>query len=250
MSHIPYPDRFSLSLKENLFLAKKNLVAQIHHLSRFEDCKTTLLQTELIVNGQNVASASLDDIQTILNLKRGYQYVLGQLSGGAAADMQLLKKINLYVAFNDALAPGEFRTGSIGVSLPGGKRHEPPPLSEREIADLAGHIREQSGSVTEAAIRTMLVFMRSQIFWDGNKRTAMLFANAMMIGGGCGVLEIPEHIMPAFNEKLSAFYRSADDRDITGFLYEHCIFGIEYAPGRVPEQQVQNPAPSPFSFDF
>ena len=71
-----FPDKYNLSLKENIFLAKKVLVAQIHNLSRFENCQTTLLQTEQIINGQNVASASLGDIQTILNLKRAYQYVI------------------------------------------------------------------------------------------------------------------------------------------------------------------------------
>lgn len=100
-----YPDKYALSLKENLFLAKKVLVAQIHNLSRFENCQTTLLQTEQIINGHNVATASLGDIQTILHLKRAYQYTVQHLSDGLPADMTLLKKINNMVAQDDSLAP-------------------------------------------------------------------------------------------------------------------------------------------------
>ncbi|MDO4997335.1 MAG: Fic family protein [Neisseria sp.] len=223
-----YPNKFTLTLKENLFLAKKVLVAQIHHLSRFEDCKTTLLQTEQIINGQNVASVSLGDIQTILHLKRGYLYVLQHVLDGKAVDISLLKKINGIVAQEDSLAAGEFRTGSVGVTLFDGSRHTPKPMTEQEIDILFQQIKNQSHSNTEIAIRSMLAFMRNQIFWDGNKRTATLFANAMMMAGGCGVLEISEQILPQFNEKLSSFYQSANDCELMDFLYHNCIYGIEY----------------------
>ena len=223
-----FPDKYNLSLKENIFLAKKVLVVQIHNLSRFENCQTTLLQTEQILNGQNVASASLGDIQTILNLKRAYQYVIRHISDGFPVDISLLKKINSIVAQEDSLAPGDFRTGTVGVTLVDGSRHTPPAISEVEVQNLFGQIANRSRSTTETAIRSMLAFMRQQIFWDGNKRTATLFANALFIEKGCGILEISELQMPEFNEKLSAFYRTSDDSDVVAFLYQNCIFGIDY----------------------
>lgn len=223
-----FPDKYNHSLKENIFLAKKVLVAQIHNLSRFENCQTTLLQTEQIINGQNVASASLGDIQTILNLKRAYQYVMRHISDGLPVDIPLLKKINSIVAQEDSLAPGDFRTGTVGVTLVDGSRHTPPAMSEVDVQNLLGQIENRSNSTTETAIRSMLAFMRQQIFWDGNKRTATLFANAMLIEKGCGILEISELQMPEFNTKLSDFYRSGDDTDVATYLYQNCIFGIDY----------------------
>lgn len=223
-----FPDKYNLSLKENIFLAKKVLVAQIHNLSRFENCQTTLLQTEQIINGQNVASASLGDIQTILNLKRAYQYVMRHISDGLPVDIPLLKKINSIVAQEDSLAPGDFRTGTVGVTLVDGSRHIPPAMSEVDVQNLLGQIENRSNSTTETAIRSMLAFMRQQTFWDGNKRTATLFANAMLIEKGCGILEISELQMPEFNTKLSDFYRSGDDTDVATYLYQNCIFGIDY----------------------
>mgnify|MGYP001789253985 FL=1 len=223
-----FPDKYNLSLKENIFLAKKVLVAQIHNLSRFENCQTTLLQTEQILNGQNVASASLGDIQTILNLKRAYQYVIRHISDGFPVDISLLKKINSIVAQEDSLAPGDFRTVTVGVTLVDGSRHTPSAISKVEVQNLFGQIANRSRSTTETAIRSMLAFMRQQIFWDGNKRTATLFANAMLIEKGCGILEISELQMPEFNTKLSDFYRSGDDTDVATYLYQNCIFGIDY----------------------
>lgn len=223
-----FPDKYNLSLKENIFLAKKVLVAQIHNLSRFENCQTTLLQSEQIINGQNVASASLGDIQTILNLKRAYQYVMRHISDGLPVDIPLLKKINSIVAQEDSLAPGDFRTGTVGVTLVDGLRRTPSTISEVEVQNLFGQIANRSCSITETAIRSILAFMRQQIFWDGNKRTATLFANAMLIEKGCGILEISELQMPEFNTKLSDFYRSGDDTDVATYLYQNCIFGIDY----------------------
>ncbi|ENW7042021.1 hypothetical protein GCZ48_000229 [Neisseria gonorrhoeae] len=220
-----FPDKYKLSLEENIFLAKKVLVAQIHNLSRFENCQTTLLQTEQIINDKNVASASLEDIQTILNLKRAYQYVISHISNGEPVNISLLKRINNIVAKDDSLVPVDFRTGSVGVTLLDGSRHAPNPVKEIEVAR---NIGLQSGSTTEAAVRFMLYCMRQQVFWDGNKRTATLFANGLMMAGGCGILEISEMQMPRFNEKLSAFYRTGDDTDISKFVYQNCISGIDY----------------------
>ena len=39
-------------------------------------------------------------------------------------------------------------------------------------------------NATERAIEIMAYIMRSQLFWDGNKRSAMLFANQLMIQNG------------------------------------------------------------------
>ena len=124
--------------------------------------------------------------------------------------------------------PGEFRTGSVGVTLFDGSRHTPPAMTEAQVAELMHNMATRSSSTTETAIRTMLALMRQQVFWDGNKRTATLFANALMMEKGCGILEIAEAKMPEFNEKLSAFYRSGDDSEVAAFLYQYCISGIDY----------------------
>lgn len=46
-------------------------------------------------------------------------------------------------------------------------------------------------SKTEQAINVMLWVMQRQMFIDGNKRTAMLIANKLMIENGCGIISIP-----------------------------------------------------------
>ncbi|MDT2730614.1 Fic family protein, partial [Enterococcus gallinarum] len=139
-------------------------------------------------------------------------------------------RINRVVAAEDALFPGEIRTGGVEVSTIQG-RYVPPMLTEDEVKNQYDEIMNQNISETEKALRLFLFISKNQIFWDGNKRTALLTANKIMFSQGLGLLSIPETIFVRFNELLSNYYNSSDIihlYDITEFMYQNCIFGINY----------------------
>ena len=69
--------------------------------------------------------------------------------------------------------------------------------------------------------------MRRQMFIDGNKRVAMLFANKIMIDNGCGIITISQENQPLFLEKLIKFYETGDNVDLKQWIYENCIDGME-----------------------
>ena len=52
----------------------------------------------------------------------------------------------------------------------------------------------------------MLYLMRTQPFYDGNKRTAMIAANQIMIQNGKGIISIPIEQQVTFREMLIDFY--------------------------------------------
>ncbi|WP_255596523.1 toprim domain-containing protein [Paenibacillus sp. S150] len=76
----------------------------------------------------------------------------------------------------------------------------------------------------------MLVLMRKQLFPDGNKRTAMLAANRVMISAGCGVLSVPIEQQSSFTTKLLDFYESGELEPMKAFVYDHCIDGLMFEP--------------------
>ena len=80
---------------------------------------------------------------------------------------------------------------------------------------------------TEIAIEVMLWIMRRQMFIDGNKRVAMLFANKIMIDNGCGIITISQENQPIFFEKLIKFYETGDNVDLKQWIYDTSIDGIE-----------------------
>ena len=56
--------------------------------------------------------------------------------------------------------------------------------------------------------------MRRQMFIDGNKRVAMLFANKIIIDNGCGIITISQENQTIFFEKLIKFYETGDNSDL------------------------------------
>lgn len=75
----------------------------------------------------------------------------------------------------------------------------------------------------------MLYGMRSQLFWDGNKRTSTICANKIMIENGAGIIKIPDDKVEEFNSLLSEFYTTNERAKIEQFIYDNCIDGIEFA---------------------
>jgi prophage maintenance system killer protein len=73
----------------------------------------------------------------------------------------------------------------------------------------------------------MLYGMRSQLFWDGNKRTSIICANIILIQNGNGMLMVQDKNLKEFSQLLTDFYNTNNSEKIEKFLYENCIFGIE-----------------------
>lgn len=74
----------------------------------------------------------------------------------------------------------------------------------------------------------MLYGMRSQLFWDGNKRTSTICANKIMIENGCGIIKVADNKLEEFNKLLSKFYSTNNNNEIKQFIYDNCIDGIVF----------------------
>ncbi|MDG4568861.1 Fic family protein [Enterococcus faecium] len=222
-----FPDKYHLSRKESVYLLKKNIVELVYNAGKFEGLNTTLLQTEEIIKYNRANNVAVDDVLTVVNLKRGFEMLLNDVQEPL---VETSKRINQIVAAEDALFPGEIRTGGVEVSTIQG-RYVPPMLTEDEVKNQYGKILIQDISDTEKALRLFLFISKNQIFWDGNKRTALLTANKIMFDHGLGLFSIPEIVFEKFNDLLSMYYNSkqiSDESKILSFMYEKCVFGINY----------------------
>ncbi|WP_439290850.1 Fic family protein [Lonepinella koalarum] len=213
-------NKFHLTLQENRFLAKKNIVEVVHSISRLENVNTTFPQTQTIVSGMSVSGVSTDDVQVILNLKNAWQFIL---NADLPFNLAFACKINGFVAYNESLAWGELRTGKVGIS---GVAYVPEIPNPQVVEQRFAQIINQPISATEKALKLMYYLMRNQLFWDGNKRTAIICANYLLIQAGAGVLNINENQLEPWHELLSKFYESGDDTKIIEWTYQHCLYGI------------------------
>lgn len=212
-----------MSADQNRRLAKQNLTRLVYTNSRFEGLTTTLPQTQTIIDGLGVDGVSIDDINTIVQLKRGWQYIINDSS---PFTFDKMKSINRIVALYDALDPGAIRTGESKVVLTSDDTYTPPIPNETQERKYFDNLINQTISTTDKAITLMYHNMRNQIFWDGNKRSATLAANKLMMDGGAGLINIPLDKWGKWNDLISDYYRTGNMEEIKEWTYINGIQGI------------------------
>ena len=217
-------NKYALTKEQNVFLAKKTMAENIYYAGKFERLNTTFPQTETIVKGLSISGVDMNDIQVILNMKNAWIYVLKNID--QIFDIDVLCKINGYVAYNESLEWGILRNGKVGIS---GVAYQPTiPIREDVIEDINAIFANSDLSETYRGIHFMLYAMRSQLFWDGNKRTAIIGMNMWLIQRGLGLISVTNEYFEEFNILLSKFYETNDYTVIDNFIYENCLYGIEF----------------------
>ncbi len=214
-------DKYHLTKEQNLFLAKKVLVSNIYNSVRLEGINTTYPDTKTILEGVNVPTLKLDEINCILNLRDAWNFVLINIDD--EIDLNFICKVNSFVSRNESLEWGVLRNGRVGIN---GVDYIPDIPNMDDVKNNINDILNENNATTKA-IKLMLYLMRSQIFWDGNKRTSMIVANKILISNGCGVITIKECDIKEFNTLLTEYYNTNNDEKLCLFLYEKCIFGLE-----------------------
>ena len=214
-------DKYYLTKEQNLFLAKKVLVSNIYNSARLEGINTTYPDTKTILEGVNVPSLRLDEINCILNLRDAWNFALSNIDTDITLDF--ICKVNSFVSRNESLEWGVLRTGKVGIN---GVDYI-PNIPEREdvIVNIENILKEEN--ITSRSLNLMLYLMRSQLFWDGNKRTAMIVANKLLISNGCGIISVKEDDINEFNILLTEYYNTDNKEKIIPFLYDKCIFELE-----------------------
>ena len=214
-------DKYHLTKEQNIFLAKKVLVSNIYNSARLEGINTTYPDTKTILEGVNVPSLRLDEINCILNLRDAWNFTLSNIDTDITLDF--ICKVNSFVSRNESLEWGVLRTGKVGIN---GVDYIPDiPNREDVITNINEILKEEN--ITSRSLNLMLYLMRSQIFWDGNKRTAMIVANKLLIRNGCGIISVKEDDINEFNKLLTEYYNTDNKDKIIPFLYDKCIFGLE-----------------------
>jgi len=215
-------DKFNMTMEQNVFVAKRNIVDYIWKSAKLEGLSVTFPDTDSIYNGMSVQGVPVNEIVAINNLKHAWMFLLDTLE--PPLDYPYICKINQIVG-GDNLVYNAGYIRKIPVSIGGTSWKPDMPIESQikeELADIHG-----IANTTDRAITIMLWCMRKQMFLDGNKRTAQFIGNKEMITGGAGILSIPIERQDAFRRLLITFYETNDMTEIKRFVYENCIDGLE-----------------------
>lgn len=216
-----YKNKFNLQLNQNIFLAKKTIVQNIYNSAKLEGVNVTFSETQTILDGVNVPNVTLDDLEVILNLRDGWKFLIKTINN--PIDVEYICKVNSYISRNESLDPGVLRYGHVGIS---GTDYKPPIPDKETIESKLKEINSLS-TATERALEYFVWAIKSQLFWDGNKRTSTLIANKILIEGGAGVLTVPEEKIQEFNTNLNSYYNNGCKESLKEYLYNNFISGMD-----------------------
>ena len=215
-------DKFSMTLEQNIFLAKRNIVDYIWKSANLEGIGVTFPETQQIYDGANLNNLTVSEVVAINNLKHGWQFLLDNIE--YPVDYNYICKVNSILGSNLILEAGYIR--KMGVRI-GGTNWVPEIPNEEVVKEEIDKIHAIE-NVTERAITLMLYCMRTQIFNDGNKRTSMMVANQIMIQNGKGIITIPIEKQKEFFELLISYYETNEMDKLKEFIFEYCIDGITF----------------------
>ncbi|HOR17533.1 MAG TPA: Fic family protein [Bacilli bacterium] len=210
-------------VKLNLDFARRNMVDLIYKQSILEGIVTTYSDTETIVNGGIVKDMTAKDISKVVNLKRAWEFIMSEGVITYPTNYAILCQINAIVEDGFSYSAGKIR--SIPVSI-GGSTYMPPIPLEIKVKDEINRIINSSDDVIETTIKILLYVMKTQIFLDGNKRTAVIFANHYLISRGKGLIAIPVELVSEYKKMLIDYYEDKNE-NIKGFLREKCLIKLK-----------------------
>ncbi|MGN1052341.1 MAG: Fic family protein [Candidatus Scatosoma sp.] len=206
------------SVKVNIDLARRNLVDSVYKQAMLEGVATTYSDTETIINGGLVKDMTASDISKVVNLKHAWEFILGEGVMAYPTNYSVLCQINEIVEEGFSYTAGKLR--SVPVTI-GGSKYIPPLPFEPQIKEELNNILSKPASY-DVAVELLLYVMKKQLFLDGNKRTAVIFANHYLISRGMGTIVIPAEKVSEYKMLLIKYYET-DNPQIKTFLQEKCI---------------------------
>jgi fido (protein-threonine AMPylation protein) len=212
-------DGLSTEVVKNIAFARANMKMNIYDQAVLEGVATSFPQTEEIIENGKVFGMTATDVQKILNLKHAWEFILDRDVISSRSDYYMLSHIARLV--NEGFFAEGGRIRGVPVTI-GGSSYIPPLPNELDVKDRIRAIVQHDDEPVNIAVRLCLYCMKTQIFLDGNKRAAVIFANHYLIAHGGGFLVIPEKEVPEFKRLLVRYYEGEDIAVITAFMKERC----------------------------
>ena len=207
----------------NIDFARKHLVDTIYKQAVLEGIATTYADTETIIEGGKVNNMTANDILKVVNLKHAWEFILNKDVITSPTNYALLCEINKFIEEGFYYNAGRIRSTPVSI---GGTNWKPEIPIESAIKDELNDIFKLNIDDIDKAIEILLYVIKKQIFIDGNKRTAVIFANHYLISKAKGLIVIPNEKVEDYKKLLILYYEGKDEKSIKNFLKEFCYIGI------------------------
>lgn len=191
---------------------KENIVKNIWASSKIEIPLITFPQTEDIYNGYTPSLIPEKDVVIVNNIKHAWQFLID--NHDVVPDWQYAKQYNYLIGDGVNIYPGEIRQHTVQIS---GTNYTPliPQLDDIYEGFETAY---RYDSTEQQAAALFSIVCRGQWFSDGNKRTAHLLANQVMLAGDAGMFLLPQDKDEDFRSNLLRYYESGELDEFVSWL--------------------------------
>ena len=203
----------------NIDYVRNNINSIIYEQAVVEGVSATFLDTEEILEKGSSRNVGFNDTLTILNLKNAWQYVLDEDTIRQKMDFWILSNIAGYVNDRQVSYPDQLRVTSARIS---GSTYRPKIPNKEVVIDEINNILKNNDGVN-TAIDLLCYLTKAQLFNNGNKRTALIFANLFLIKNALGYISIPDELEKEYKLLLVEHYEDKNN-NVKKFLLEKCYF--------------------------
>ena len=207
----------------NIDFARKHMVDTIYKQAVLEGIATTYADTETIIDGGKVSGMAVNDIMKVVNLKHAWEFVLSKYVITAPTNFALLCETNRLIEEGFYYNAGKVRLTPVSI---GGTTWKPSVPNESDVKEELQTILDADMDTLDKAVELLLYVMKRQIFIDGNKRTAVVFANHLLISNGLGLIVIPSELVEEYKGLLISYYEGKDEKAIKTFLKNRCYIAL------------------------
>jgi len=194
--------------------------------SKIEGNTYTLLDTELLLReGIEAKGHTKNEAIEILNHKKAFQYILFHKNSYLKLDLRIIEDIHRLLIEGLGVSFG-LRSKPVGII---GTKYIPlsiPSQIQEALTNLNKAI-EQLETPYEKALLALLGISYIQPFEDGNKRTARLVANAILLAHNCAPLSYRSVDEINYRESILVFYEKNSILPVCDIFIEQYIFSCE-----------------------
>lgn len=194
---------------------KKLFIQSILHADK---SPLSIAEIDSTLNGQS-PNLSPKDVMKIMNLNNAIDFVLSPYILSNIPDYNILLSVNKFIEDGFIFSAGSLRTTPY---ITNGRYVAPEIPSENKTRNDLADIIKNNDNPVDQAIETLLYIIKHKLFLFGNKRTALVFANTLLIAQGEGILLIPTSLSDEF-KKLYIEYRDNNNEEIKSLIKNKCI---------------------------
>ncbi len=214
----------SANVALNIDLARRNLADSVYKQAMLEGVATTYSDTETLIHNGKVSNMTATDVQKVINLKHAWEFIMSKGVIQYPSNYAIVSQINAIVEEGLSYFAGRLR--SVPVTI-GGTFYVPPLPFESQVKEDIKNLVESDESPLDTAIDVLLYVKKKQLFLDGNKRTAVIFANHILIKNAAGLILIPAEKVNEYKKLLIRYYETDEKTEIIQFLKDECYIPLE-----------------------